>query len=348
MRSAIMLACLAAMILSGEELVAGEIDAPRLFKQLDANDNGSLTRDEAGPAHARLFARLVRTSDEDSDGQLTPAEFAAGLTPVRADKELVEKQGSRLPGSDALIVMLAKMDVNGDSRLLADEIPAHLRGLFATMLERGDDNKNGQLEKRELVDGGPQFGLMAQLAANRLGLDVPAELAKLPPEKRQAMDRMGGGGSPGEMLADPQQAAALFARLDANGDKRLSADEAPGPAGQLIERGDRDGDGDLSEREFQQMARRAAEFQQSAAAPAEVRRNVRQLLKRFDRNQDGKLNADEAPPRMANNFDRLDRNANGLLDGEELQQAAGAMVRLQQNGRKRPKPAADSEDIMPE
>jgi hypothetical protein len=38
----------------------------------------------------------------------------------------------------------------------------------------------------------------------------------------------------------------------------------------------------------------------------------------------GKIGRNEAPPRIANNFDRLDSNGDGQLDGAELEAAAPA------------------------
>lgn len=44
------------------------------------------------------------------------------------------------------------------------------------------------------------------------------------------------------------------------------------------------------------------------------------LVKRFDRNSDGKVTRDELPPRMARRFEELDSDRNGSLDGEELRE----------------------------
>lgn len=333
MRIPAALPCLAAALLASRGAAsveaAVEIDAPRLFASLDADSNGRITRREAGHENGRLFTRLLRTSDDDGDGQLTAEEFAAGLTPVRAEKELVVKQGSRLPGSDALLVMLARMDANADRRLEASEIPAELRGLFEQMLARADADKNGRLDSREIADAGPQLGITAQVAAARLGIDVPAELAALPAERRQALEQMNSFPNPAEMMADPAQAAELFARLDADGDGLVSAEEAPEGLARLIRRVDGFGnggnrDGKLGAAEFQEAARRMSA---SGAAPtdtADVRRNVRQLINRFDRNDDGELSHDEVPPRMAGNFDRLDSDGSDSLDAEELQRSGAA------------------------
>ena len=53
-----------------------------LLEQLDANGDGLLSAAEAGATHRLLFERLVRTGDDDGDGQLDGAELTAALTPV--------------------------------------------------------------------------------------------------------------------------------------------------------------------------------------------------------------------------------------------------------------------------
>jgi hypothetical protein len=58
----------------------------------------------------------------------------------------------------------------------------------------------------------------------------------------------------------------------------------------------------------------------------------RALLSRFDQDGDGKLTVREAPPRLAQNFDRADLDSNGYLDDAELTQAAEVMARLERVG----------------
>ena len=114
-KSAILFIALLAAALHPPIAAAAEIDADRLFGDLDANDDGQVTAGEVGDEQRLLFKRLARTGDADGDGKLSAEEFAAALQPVRAEKSLVEKQGSRLPGADALTVLMAKMDVNARS-----------------------------------------------------------------------------------------------------------------------------------------------------------------------------------------------------------------------------------------
>jgi Ca2+-binding EF-hand superfamily protein len=227
------------------------------------------------------------------------------------------------------------MDTNHDRQLDAKEIPSDYKPMFDQML-RVDGNKDGKLDQRELAQGGPRLGILAQLAATRRGLDVEAELKKLPAEDRASVDRMDAYGRPGEMMADPKQAEQLFKRLDANGDKQLTMEEAPPMFGdrfaEMLQRGDTNGDNKLSKKEFLELSRRAAKFQSAKAEPEAVRRMKRALLSRFDRDGDGKLTVREAPPRLAQNFDRADLDSNGYLDDSELTQAAEVMARLERVG----------------
>jgi Ca2+-binding EF-hand superfamily protein len=230
-------------------------------------------------------------------------------------------------------VVLAKLDANRDRRVEVSEVPEAWRRIYEQLLRPGDGDKDGNLSAREIAQTAPRLSMVAQMAARRMGLDVEAELAKIPAEEMRAMDQMDAYARPMEMMADPAQAQELFKRLDANGDKRLAADEAPGPFAdrfaEMVERGDADGDKQLSKQEFMGISRRLAEFETAKPDASAVRRAYRQLLNRFDRDEDGELSVREAPPRIAENFDRADADANGKLDRAELTRVAETMARMQ-------------------
>ena len=215
------------MIAAAGPAAAVEIDAAPLFAQYDRDGNGRITTDEMAGTQAGLFRRMVRVGDADGDGALAPDELAAALTPVRSERPLVEKQGSRLPGADALVVILAMLDGDGDGQLAADETPPRLRATFTAMLQRGDANRDGVLQRREIVQAAGPLSAVAQIAVRRLGLDVEAELARLTPAQRGRFDGPATLPDLGQLLADPGAAAELFARLDADGDGSLATDEAP-------------------------------------------------------------------------------------------------------------------------
>lgn len=328
-----LLPCFLMLVIAPSVAAVAEDESGRLLADLDSNHDGVLSRKEAGKANGLLFDRLLRTSDDDGDGRLTAEEFAAGLQPVRAEKPLVEKQGGRIPGSDALLVLLAKMDVNRDQQIVAKEVPGPYRAAFDRMLEAGDDDSDGKLNSREIARKSPQLGVVAGMSARQMGIDVPAELAKLPKAEVMAMDQMDAYGRPEQMMADPAMADELFARIDADGDGKVSAQEAPPQMAerfnQMLQRGDRDGDSQLSAAEFKAMSKRMAEFQSMEVDPKAVNRTVRQMLSNFDTDGDGQLSRQEAPRRLAANFERADQDANDSLDSDELRRAAETMQKLQ-------------------
>ncbi|MGE3804390.1 MAG: EF-hand domain-containing protein [Gemmataceae bacterium] len=78
-------------------------------------------------------------------------------------------------------------------------------------------------------------------------------------------------------------------------------------------------------------------FQVSAAAEDQAPKrkkgdlpkgNAADFIKRFDKNNDGKIDKSEAPERMAQFFDRIDANKDGKLDEKEVDQM---LQRLRQN-----------------
>ena len=323
---------IASLALSSQRVVAAEIDAGGLFRGLDANGDRQISADELPIEQRQLFKRLVRTGDENDDGRLSAEEFAAAVEPLRAEKDLVEKQGSRLPGADALAVLLARMDLRRDGRIEPDEVPSAYRRVFEQLLRQGDGDRNGSLDPRELAQSAPRLGVVALLAADRMGLDVEAEVAKIPAEQRSVLDQ-DAYARPVDRIADPKQAEEVFNRLDANGDKQLTAEEAPGPSAtrfeEMIRRGDENGDERLSRQEFLSISRRLAEFESARPNRSAVERVRRQLLRRFDADGDGELTVREAPPRLAENFDRFDQDADGRLNRSELTQVAETMARRQ-------------------
>jgi collagen type III alpha len=47
------------------------------------------------------------------------------------------------------------------------------------------------------------------------------------------------------------------------------------------------------------------------------------MFKRLDKNGDGKITRDEAPDRMAENFDKIDKNGDGAITPDELRPPGG-------------------------
>jgi hypothetical protein len=235
---------------SAEDHSAGDAS---LFHRLDGNANGLISADEVLPQNQRLFARLVRNADADADGALSVDEFLTGLMPSRPEKPIEAKQPSSFPQAEAIRYLLLTLDTDVNSVIEADEVPDDLQRAFEILVDRLDRNDNGRLEPIELTRGGPALAQIAGRYVSSRRVDVAAELKKLDKTQGKSAQRFDGR-PPVEMLAEPRQARALFARLDANGDRQVEPAEVPEPFQPQLERflriADGNRDGRLSEEEF--------------------------------------------------------------------------------------------------
>ncbi|HET6425085.1 MAG TPA: EF-hand domain-containing protein [Planctomycetaceae bacterium] len=123
---------------------------PAFFRQLDANNDGRLSKDELSKA-ADKFADL----DENSDGQLDPRELM-GPPPGFAggNPEMRRPGGDGAPNVPAgLGPFFAQLDKNGDGKLSKDEAPERMKDAFGRMDKDGD----GFLTAEELRDAAGRF-----------------------------------------------------------------------------------------------------------------------------------------------------------------------------------------------
>lgn len=128
----------------------------------------------------------------------------------------------------------------------------------------------------------------------------------------------------GASMAQDAVLRPVFDRLDGNNDKVLARTEFPGSDAQFAAM-DRDKDGRVSFDEYRVSAvarRYLAARNADATAPRpridvdETTASTLQLLARFDRNRDGRIDKDEwAGPPTA--FDGLDLDRNGVLDAKD-------------------------------
>lgn len=235
-----------------------------LFERLDANHNGFITPDEVKDDSRAMFERLLRKSDANHDGKLSREEFLRSLVPSRSKRPVETKRPTDNPGADAVRYMLLKLDADKDSRIEKDEVPKQLRPTFGVLLERLDDNGDGQLDRRELTRSGPGLAQIAARYVVREGIDLKTELPKLEKAQGAAADRFDDTGNPLERLADPAKARQLFKELDANNDHYLSEKEVSAVLRERADRftmvADRNRDGKLSENEFLAGAERISRF----------------------------------------------------------------------------------------
>jgi len=250
-----------------------------LFDRLDADNDGQLSADEVSPGHERLVARLLRRGDEDHDEVLTRDEFLAALVPSRPEKPIEEKLPATFPQADAVRWLLLTLDADGNSRIEANEAPDDMRRLFDAMLERIDANKNGTLERNELSRGAPRLAQIAGRYVRQNGIDVARELAKLEKKLGPAADRFDEPPVSPQDLADPSQAREVFARLDGNGNRQIEQREIP----------------EQLQRPFQRLMRRADRDGDGRLSEREFLVAARQSAQRQARQEAARKAAESTP-----------------------------------------------------
>ena len=123
---------------------------------------------------------------------------------------------------------------------------------------------------------------------------------------------------------------ALFDELDANGDGSLTKEEVENAKTRRFELMDANSDGFVEAEEI--VAYR-------------MKRRAEAMIKRLDKDGDGKLSLEEAPQRRTPSFDRFDLDENGAVTKTEIEQA---MKRRGPGRRRAPADADQTDDAQPE
>lgn len=296
-------------------------ESAAIFKKLDADSNGKLTKGEIPEEQRRLFERLVETQDKNKDGELTEAEFAAGLSEGRPRGDMPPGGPGGRPGMGGQFnpeEVFRRADRNGDGKVTLDEVPEERREGFRMMLNRADTDKDGAATLEEFRRG---FGGVGnpQPGTPQPGTKPSDASQTSRPNSAGTPGRPGEPGMPG--MGPP--GGGLIAALDKDRNGELSAEEI-NSAGDALKKLDRDGDGKLTQREF--MPPRPEGGPTASGMQGGTERFMAYLMQQ-DKNGDGKLSKEEAPERMRENFAQVDANGDGQADEKELRQMAERFTR---------------------
>ncbi len=114
-----------------------------IMAALDADKDGALSADEIANAAAAL-----KKLDKNGDGKVGRDEIRTELEKLRPPRR---EQGGRRGGGGgfggrSFLDRIMEHDKNADGKISASELPAGMAGL----MDRGDKNKDGFLEKSEI------------------------------------------------------------------------------------------------------------------------------------------------------------------------------------------------------
>ena len=172
-----------------------------------------------------------------------------------------------------------KLDVNKDGKVAKDEFFGS-----ESLFDRWDADKDGFLTLDEM----------------RAGRKAPRKTTEVVPERKPEKEQKGG-------KSPKQHGDALFQKLDANGDGKITKDELPERGAQKLSRLDRNKDGIIDRKEFDAMSRR-----RGGGGGDWGKR-----LKAMDANKDGSVSKDEWKGRPEH-FARLDSDKDGVISSSEI------------------------------
>ena len=262
--------------------------ADGLFAQLDANEDGQITRDEVPEEKQALFDRLLRESDKDGNSQLNPDELAAGLASDRPERPLEEKaeaayEAPQLPDPEE---MFARLDQDNDGKIAKDEVPEDAREHVEQLMQNADDDNDGALSKDE----------------------VKAAFAKI----REKFSSLGGG---------PPTPEKMLERLDANGDGKLTKDEIPAGAEGLkkvLKKADTNNDEAVTKEELEYLGKKFQKLTRGFQDPEDRPSGDSLAQGPPGPPPGGRPDGPPGPPNPEEMFRHIDANGDGSISKEEF------------------------------
>lgn len=226
------------------------LDPKRIFEQLDKNKDGKLTADEVEnrPRIKALFERLGKT-------EMTLEELTANINGAgnakKAAKKTAKNAAKKAAKKGLVPASTSKSEEMGENSTEASQ------GLsaFAKLL---DTNHDGRLSREELAKANDLFDRLDKnhdgvLDANEMSEKTPSVAASEPAINPAApLKRMNKKGAAGKQ---ERNFAHMLKKADADGDGKLSKEEAPPFLKKQFAKIDTNGDGFLDKDELEAWVR---------------------------------------------------------------------------------------------
>ncbi|WP_437194352.1 EF-hand domain-containing protein [Planctomicrobium sp. SH527] len=242
-------------------------DPAEMFKRLDRNGDGKISRDELPPETPQMLISIFEQAGTDS---ITLEQFQRSFPTPRGDQPFRSEMGGPREGFRPQISFpfIKVLDEDGNGRLSKQELSKAIEHF-----DKLDTNGDGELDVSEVTGfggnrgrpdggfGGGPGGFGGPNGGRPRGGDQDAGQRNMPERRPDFRDQ---SGSPN---AGPD-ARGMFKRIDVNGDGYLSLEELPEGMQTVFDRIDRDQDSRISEEEFSgvlQMMR--GQFNQGRPAP---------------------------------------------------------------------------------
>lgn len=308
-----------------------------MFRRLDKNGDGKLTRDETPAELHGWFDRVGKKEltpadlrrrptqrtffqilDGDSDGVVTRAEIqnapaslarspenTALLKALRESKQPTfnERELTELllpiVRQQAIDQVFSKMDVNGDGRISVEEAPPGLAERLSMMLKAARVPRGVELTKDEFTKIATQ--------PSRPQTRIPAAFRVLDADRDGRI-------TPDELTDVVRQ----LGRLDADNSDALDLQEFLGPGF------------DVSGMDYDDESRPTEPARKPTADPTDRKPTptpkkpsnfVDDFFSEFDKDKNNKLTTDEVPSNVSSRFSELDLDNDGALSRAELTEA---------------------------
>lgn len=182
-----------------------QADADAMFRQLDTNKDGKLTKAEVGPNAKGVIDHVFRLGEKPDNGSMTRDEFqvafdkhragnTGGGTPPRnpgAGPRDPNGPSSPRPNDGGFPPILRQLDGNNDQRLTRAEL-----NRLTQLFDRMDTNKDGALDVAEVeAAGSAESGAAAGTGSNRPGSGASSNSTPSSTTPRSSTERSSSGTS---------------------------------------------------------------------------------------------------------------------------------------------------------